>query len=165
MSTIKVNRFENTSGTAYGAVLQVVNYQTGTLSTGTTTIPNDNTIPQNTEGTEFMTLAITPKSAANKLKIVVTAVISISTGQVGCVALFQDSTANAIAAVSNSVVAVNSQTITFTHYMTSGTTGSTTFKVRIGPGAAATVSFNGIGGTQVLGGVCASSITIEEIQV
>ena len=51
--------------TLQGQVLQVVNYQTGALASGTTTMPTDNTIPQNTEGTEFMTLAITPRSASS----------------------------------------------------------------------------------------------------
>ena len=32
-------------------------------------LPFDDTIPQITEGDEFMTLAITPKSSSNKLKI------------------------------------------------------------------------------------------------
>ena len=33
-----------------GKILQVVNTQTGAMSTGTTTIPHDATIPQITEG-------------------------------------------------------------------------------------------------------------------
>ena len=53
---------------AHGTV-QVVNTQTGAVDTGTTAMPCDDTIPQNTEGDEFMTLAITPTSATNKLKI------------------------------------------------------------------------------------------------
>jgi hypothetical protein len=42
-----------------GKVIQVVHVQDGAYASGTTTIPLDNTIPQNTEGTEFMSLAIT----------------------------------------------------------------------------------------------------------
>lgn len=33
-----------------GAVLQVVNTHSGAVATGTTVIPNDDTLPQNTEG-------------------------------------------------------------------------------------------------------------------
>jgi len=166
MSTIKVNRFENTSSVGYGAVLQVVNTQTGAVATGTTTIPIDDTIPQNTEGTEFMTLAITPKSATNKLKITVIAGVNPNGNLAVAGALFQDSTANAIAASVNShPVAGAADTVVIVHYMTAGTTSSTTFKFRAGPSSAGTVTFNGAAGGRYFGGVFASSITIEEIQV
>lgn len=79
-----------------GAVLQVVNTQTGVMSTGITTIPNDDTIPQNTEGAEVMTLAITPKSATSKLKIDVVANLAAATTGNVIAALFQDSTANVL---------------------------------------------------------------------
>ncbi len=46
-----------------------VTTQTGTVATGTTVIPADNTIPQITEGVEFMTLAFTPKIATSRLEI------------------------------------------------------------------------------------------------
>ena len=51
-----------------GSVVQVVNKQISSIVSGTTPIPYDDTIPQNTEGVEVFTLAITPKSASNKLK-------------------------------------------------------------------------------------------------
>jgi hypothetical protein len=147
-----------------GAVIQVVNYQTGAVATGTTLIPSDDTIPQNTEGDEYMTLAITPKSATSKLKIDVVGLFANSAVGALTSALFQDSTANAIAAMQANVTAVNVRVIaTFTHYMTSGTTSSGTFKVRAGLNGAGTTTFNGTGGNRLLGGVMASSITITEI--
>lgn len=149
-----------------GSVIQIVNYQTGAVATGTTTIPSDDTIPQNTEGDEYMTLAITPKSATSKLKIDVVGVFanSAAAGSAFSVALFQDSTANAIAATQfTSPGAAYRMTICFTEFMTSGTTSSTTFKVRAGLSAAGTTTFNGSGGARLLGGVMASSITITEI--
>lgn len=147
-----------------GFVVQVANTQTGALSTGTTVMPWDDTIPQNTEGDQYMTLAITPKSTTNKLKIdVVWHGSSTSGGQIQ-VALFQDTTANALAAFSAyQATATGGLAISFTHYMTAGTTSSTTFKVRAGNSAAGTTSFNGQSGVRRLGGVMASSITITEI--
>jgi len=143
-----------------GSVLQVVNFQSGTNATGTGVIPYDNTIPQNTEGNEYMTLAITPKFSTSKLKIdvVFVGVNSLSNTNGFTIALFQDSTANAIAACISTIG--NSQVIPFlfTHYMTAGTTSSTTFKVRAGSGAG-TTTFN----PAIAGGVLASSITISEI--
>lgn len=147
-----------------GAVLQVVNTTTGAMSTGSTTIPNDDTIPQNTEGAEVMLLSITPKSASSKLKIdVVVNIASAATGNV-IAALFQDSTANALAAVCEYTATTNgNMRLVFTHFMTAGTTSTTTFKVRTGCNNAGTVTFNGASGARLFGGVMASSITITEI--
>jgi len=148
-----------------GNVIQVVNTQTGASATGTTTIPFDDTIPQNTEGTEFMTLAITPTSATNKLLIQVIAVGSHSAAtQLTTLALFQDSTANALAAViQTEATAGYFHNFPLNHYMTAGTTSSTTFKVRIGSSSAGTFTFNGNSGSRIYGGVMASSITIWEV--
>lgn len=149
-----------------GKVVQVVNTQTGAVATGTTVIPFDNSIPQNTEGDEYMTLAITPTSATNKLKIDVVFFGTSSQTNWITVALFQDSTANALAAFANFQVTVTAgNNSVFSHYMTAGTTSSTTFKVRAGrdASAAGTVTFNGQSGGRIFGGVMASSITITEI--
>lgn len=154
-----------------GLVVQVVNTQTGTVATGTTIIPYNDTIPQNIEGDEYMTLAITPTSATNKLKIEVVMFITCSDNSTAfqlIAALFQDSTADALAAgsVVRTQQGVSAPAIlTFTHYMTAGTTSSTTFKVRAGPDASATLTFNGAIGARYYGGVMASSITITEISV
>lgn len=147
-------------------IVQEVNTQTGAVATGTTTIPNDDTIPQNTEGTQFMTMAITPKASANLLKIdvVFCAAYTTTASNRLIVALFQDTTANALAAASMRNSANNSMvTVSFRHYMTAGTTSSTTFKIRAGTSAADTVTFNGEAGARLFGGVIASSITITEI--
>lgn len=159
--------------TALGAglanpIVQVVNTQTGAVATGTTLVPYDDTIPQNTEGDEYMTLAITPKSATNKLKIDVVFNACHSAGVAIIVALFQDTTANALAAAEvYAGFATDLRNIKFTHYMTSGTTSATTFKVRAGgqTGSAGTLTFNGTGSARKFGGVMASSITITEIKV
>jgi hypothetical protein len=92
-----------------GKVLQVVNYQTGTMATGTTVLPFDDTIPQNTEGTEFMTLAITPTSATSRLKIDVVWMGSHTIINYFTVALFVGTTANALASIPNTQVAYVSQ--------------------------------------------------------
>lgn len=145
-----------------GSVVQTSNYQTGIVDSGSTTIPDDDTIPQISEGDQYLTLAFTPISATNKLKIdvVITGHCSATANLV--VALFQDSTADALAAV---MTAINPRaTVNLTHYMTSGTTSSTTFKVRVG-GDSGTFTLNGASASRKLGGVCASSITISEIAV
>ena len=156
-----------TSGLPAGCVVQVVNVQDGAVATGTTTVAYDDTIMQNTEGDEYMTLAITPTSSTNKLKIDVVFNASCNqTNKITTVGLFQDSTANALATVQNLNfygVANNPFTLSLNHFMTAGTTSSTTFKVRAGGDTSSTTTFNGQNGSRKGGGVLASSITITEI--
>jgi hypothetical protein len=147
-------------------VVQVVKTVTGAATTGTTAIPIDDTIPQNTEGDEYMTLAITPGNASNRLKIDVVLFGAINGSDWMIAALFQDSTANALATGSMYLpTSGGGGSIQFTYWMAAGTTSATTFKVRAGrdnvsPGT--TLTFNGTGGARLFGGVYASSITITE---
>ena len=149
-----------------GAIVQVVNVTTGAVATTTTVMPYDDTIPQKTEGGEFLTLAITPTHASNKLLIQVVAALSHSAAAFWMtIALFQDTTANALAATQyRGGAATEGQDMSFNHYMAAGTTSETTFKVRAG-GGGGTVTFNGSGAARKMGGVYASSITITEIKV
>lgn len=152
---------------AYNQTLRIAQElvsETGAVATGTTQIPIDDTIPQNTEGTEFMSLAITPVSATNKLKIDIVAFYCFTAQQWSVVGLFQDSNANAIAAFAPyQGTSTASFPCAFTHYMTAGGTVATTFKVRIGGQGGGTITFNGQNSARFLGGVMASSITITEI--
>lgn len=159
----KMTRGDFLSGLG-GKVVQQVYTSTGTLATGATSIPNDNTVPQNTEGTEFMSLAITPTDAANYLMIEVTVSWAINASNPGAFALFQDSNASAIAAMQDCAATANvAQVTTFRHRMVAGTTSATTFKLRAGCSGAGTFTFNGVSGAARFGGVLVSSITITEI--
>lgn len=144
---------------------QIVTYTTGTMASGTTALPFDNTIPQNTEGDQYLSLAITPTNTNSTLEISVVLQVAHQTAgmQVGA-ALFQDATANALAAMglTQANTAASPFEIAFTHIMTAGTTSSTTFKVRAGGNTGATLYVNGAGGTQIYGGVQSSRITIKE---
>ena len=148
-----------------GNILQVVSFQTSTLDTGTQTIPLDDTIPQNTEGNQYMSLAITPTSSSSKLLIQSNAFLSHSaTGAWIMGALFQDSNASASAVTAATIPAATAAVIiSFNHYMTAGTTSSITFKFRAGAQSAGTTTFNGSGALRYLGGAISSSITITEI--
>ena len=157
-----------TGAAATNSVVQIVNVQTGAVATTTVVMPHDDTIPQNDEGGEFMTLAITPKHASNKLKIEVKAIVTPVVGAYKTTtALFQDSTAGALAANYGFADGAAGQirTAPFTHFMAAGTTSETTFKVRCGLHAAGTLTFNGAAGARKYGGVLASSITITEYSV
>jgi len=148
-----------------GKIVQEVSTVFSSFATGTTTIPYDDTIPQNTEGTEFMTQSITPNSASNILQIQALAAVSVSSGVAIISALFQDSAANALAAMSNSLPTALINTMTplpISHKMTAGTTSATTFKIRIGGNGASTVTFNGSSGARLFGTITKSWIKITE---
>jgi hypothetical protein len=149
-------------------IVQIVNTQTGAVAQSTTVMPIDNTIPQITEGAEYMTLAITPKHADNLLLIQSIAQISVNTGTSMGMALFVGTTANALAAIGGNFNggSVN-RGMSLTHHMVAGGTSELTFRIRIGSGASGTTAFNSgeAVGTRLFGGVCASSITITEYSV
>jgi Pgp3 C-terminal domain len=143
---------------------QIVNVETGAVATGATIIPNDDTIPQNTEGDQYMSLAITPKSAASTLLIDVIAVLSSNAANNLTLALFQDAIASALAAVQTfATTATGMAAIPLRHKMIAGTTSPITFKLRAGGGIAGTTTFNGQATVRRFGGVMASSMTITEV--
>ena len=154
---------------AGGKIVQVVNTSVTSVVTGTTAMPVDNTIPQSGEGVELITRAITPTSASNKLLFFVSLEIkNTNTGGIQTIALFQDSTANALAAVYGKYMYASANqwpSQSFQHYMTAGTTSSTTFKIRSGQDGSGTTTLNGQAGNRLYGGVSSSNLTIMEISV
>ena len=148
---------------ATGTVIQVLNSSVNAVSTGTTILPNDDTIPQNTEGDEYITLAITPGATDNNLLISVVLYCALSITGDAVVALFQDSTAGALAAAGHRQ-ASDPVLLVLDYFMAAGTTSETTFKVRAGPASSATFTLNGALGVRDFGGVAVSSITITEIK-
>lgn len=154
----------NGSGTLLWASSKVVQIQKATSTTAATTtsrIPNDNTIPQNTEGAEYLTLAITPTSSTNRLLIEFNG-YGIGAANVS-LALFQDTTANALAAISASGGSVQGA-MALRHEMAAGTTSATTFKIRFGrSGTSGTATMLGdTSGVNLYGGVDMAVLTITE---
>lgn len=166
VATAKAEAIAASSVKLAGDTVQVVAVQTGAVASGTAVIPLDDTIHQNTEGNEFMTLAVTPKSATNYLEIEVHAMLATSAvSGFMTAALFQDSTAGGLAAASQYVSSNNAiANVSLKHRMLAGTVSATTFKVRCGGNNAGTTTFNGQGGARIFGGIMASSITITEIK-
>lgn len=150
--------------TASGRVLQVVQNDLGVTSSTTALIPSTS-IPQNTEGAEFFNVAITPKFSTSTLFIDVH-VSGFQTGTTGWVAaLFKDSTANSIAGIHNAV-ASGGQTnqLSFSLKIASGSTSLQTFKVRCGAITSGTFRINSTeASTQALGSIPQSSIRIMEV--
>ena len=153
---------------AAGMVVQVVATNYSAMTTGTTTTPQDDTIPQITEGTEFMTQAIVPKSATNTLIIEVKALVGNSVATNNAIgALHQDAIADALAVTEARIPDVNAAPaqLYLVHTMSAGTTSSTTFRFRVGHTTAGTATFNGVLGVRIFGATSKSTIKITEVKV
>ena len=131
-------------------------------ATGTTEMPQDTSIPENTEGDQYMSVAHTPKSVMNLLDIFHSGHYNkgtATTAHIG-IALFQDSTVNALAATdfgTDDQASAYGCGILF-HRMRADTTSETTFKIRAGTNGAGTNSFN-----PSYGASSSSWITVKEI--
>ena len=121
---------------ASGAIGQIVTAQTVSEFANSTVIPYDDSIPQNTEGDEIDTVAITPKNASSTLLIEWSVPVSGANGMFCSVAVFVDTDAGAIAAQmvelgDNSQAAHTINSGGFT--LSAASTTARTYKLRAGP--------------------------------
>lgn len=137
----------------------------GAVATGATIIPFDDTIPQSTEGDQYLSQTITPRTATSTLDIEAVINMANSAGATGIrltAALFQDSIANALACGAVFTSDTRNKQVIVKYSMTSGTTSPITFKVRAGGNLAGTTTINGSLGSREYGGVFISSLKITE---
>lgn len=148
-----------------GSIIQVVNTDYSTITSNAATIPDDDTTPQNTEGTEAFTVSITPNNSSNSLWIRARVHCSNSTATNRMIiALFQDSTAGALSTAQQYCSSSGAVVPLYIDYfMSAGTTSSTTFKIRYGSGAGTTY-INRSGDSQRFNGTLISGITVMEIK-
>ena len=116
------------------SVIQSLYTDTSVGAAITGVIPVDNTIPQNTEGTEVFTQAITPSSTSNRVRVRFTCYGSKNTTTTRIVAaLFKDSDADAIQAVVNDTYATAFGNLVVLEYEDSpATVSEVTYKIRVG---------------------------------
>ncbi|MDE1151416.1 MAG: hypothetical protein PW788_02670 [Micavibrio sp.] len=147
-----------------GSIVQVA-YAAYTSSADlATTIPLDDTIPQNTEGTEILTVTITPSSASSVLEIQFNGFASGSSAAVFTAALFRDSTASAICTQSSVPGGVSLPTaIGLLYYEAAGSTVARTYKIRAGLNSG-TTRMNGSTSARFFGGTAQSVLTVREIR-
>lgn len=146
-----------------GQTLQTtMDLQTGVM-TGSTQVPLDDTIPTNTEGDQYFSAAIVPRSAANRL-VIDAGVWGAHTAAAGfIVSLYQDSSAS-LATVGTVIASAGFLNAIGLHYeMRAGTASSTTFKIRVGGTSAGTITINGQASAREFGGVGISGFTIREL--
>jgi hypothetical protein len=156
-----------TSTTLPSGSLVSTSYTEYTANTAiTANIPWDDTIPQITEGTQFMSVTYTPKAVGNTLIIRFQGQYGLSTNAWIVVALFLDSGPDAIRAVGSIVetATLGGRGVTFECLYTAVDTAAHTFTVRAGSdvGSGATIRFNGSGSARRLGGTSAATLIINE---
>lgn len=151
-----------------GTVIGFAYTQSQTGAAYTSMIPSDDTVPQSTEGTEVLSVSITPKSTTSLLRVEVqlSASENGNSGSFLTAALFLNSETDARAAIQvgaqYSAPMGNNGTMVYT--MTSGSTSTKTFKVRCGLEGNASWNLNKNYNSDTLGGTFISSITVTEIK-
>ena len=135
-----------------------------TVVTVNSSIPLDNTIPQNTEGVAVTTVTITPTNSNNILVFKGYAWGEHSGGGHSVLSLIQGVTANAIAATTGNYAAANGYATCASLFfsMTAGTTSSTTFTLRAGTDSATWLLNADSGGTRLFGGVGVCYLEVSE---
>lgn len=146
-----------------GTLIQHRIFSSAEFATGTTTIPSDDTVPQNTEGDQYMTLALSPNSPANVG--VIDALINLSSSIATTVtsALFINTAASAVHAVASSSDAAGrlfKQRIHHSDILQD--TSPITAKVRSGGAGAGTTTANGVAGARLYGSVYQSVLEFRE---
>jgi len=146
----------------------VVNSTVGTYTSNadlTTAIPGDDTIPQNTEGTQIISVSHTPASTTNKLRIRFNGqAAGAGAGYQIAAAIFKNSTADAIGATAvNGGASGEQQQLTILCEYTPGSTSAQTIAVRVGA-ASGTIRMNGGPSSRYYGGVSAACLVVEEIK-
>lgn len=130
----------------------------------TTTVPNDDTIMQVSEGAEFFTLTITPTAKTNVLEMDVEAFYGSTSAGHLYVGFFQDGASNAIQMGWTAANAFHSSVIS--HQMLAATVAATTMSFRMGPNSTqgGTGSINGYSGARYGGGAVKSRMRLLERQ-
>jgi hypothetical protein len=133
------------------------------VTTGTSIIPSDDTVPQNTEGTEILTATITPRRAGSKILITAMGWGSLSVSANIKAALFLNSDASAVATTDTTVPAANYATPFVVRYQYSpGSTSAITVRLRFGCDTG-TWTINGSNGGRLHGASSRISLTVQEI--
>lgn len=146
-----------------GDVVQSQRSATSALITSAATIPNDDTIPQISEGVQALSQAITPISSPNLCDVFACIYLGANGADPTTVALFRDIGANALAASQQLVPAAanNANAVCSTRFLF-GSAASTTLSVRAGT-SVSTISINGSNGARKMGGVANTFVEVKEI--
>jgi hypothetical protein len=151
-------------GTDDRNLIQRVMITSNAVTNGTTVIPLDDTIPQITEGVQFLSASITPKSSLSELHIKYQLILANSVANTLIATLHRVGSNDALSVSYTYQATINTST-TINNFWKGAfsTTSELTFTVRGGGSAAGTTTNNGVSGTtRRFGGISNSYIVIEE---
>lgn len=148
-------------GSGGGKLAQYVYATTTTATTTTAVIPDDDTLPQNTEGTEILTCSITPTNASSILIVEFVCPFSKSAASSSVAALFVDSTANALAAVFE--ITTYGGCFHLKTVVSAGTTAPRTYKIRVGQSSATLYILKNNAGTEKFSTADSAILSILEV--
>lgn len=132
-----------------------------------TVIPTDDTIPQIAEGTQILSVSITPRKTTNRIRLRFQCETSLSAVPSAAIcALFANGAPDAIAAsiVSHGTIGFALPLVMEVEITPAAATAQT-YTVRVGPGSAANLRLNGSSATRLFGGVSRATLVAEEIPV
>jgi hypothetical protein len=149
-----------------GDIIQILRTSSSNATTGTNTIPADDSPPLNTEGFEVMQRAITPISPINGLRIEAQVHCDHTAANAGinCV-LFRTGNASSIATTFQTLSTTGALQLNASQFIQATTGASITTHCRVGSGTAGTVTFNGAGGSRFYGGTYNSYLQVSEIML
>jgi hypothetical protein len=134
-------------------------------------IPFDDSVPQNTEGTEFMTVTVTPSASDKTLLIRMIAWLGETSNTSNQIAgaVFVDSEADAIisgwlgtAGAGGAVPSLTNGALLLEDHIPAQSTNPRTYRFRAGSDNGNAISVNGVGSTRRLGGTAISYLEVWE---
>lgn len=130
----------------------------------TTIIPRDDTPPQVGEGTEILSVVITPKTTSSKIKLRFQGYGNLSSNGAVIWAMFANGGANAICAGdAYSTAAGRTVAVVGEILVSPGSVSAQTYSVRVGPDAALNLRMNGANTGRLYGGVSRCTLIAEEV--
>ena len=155
-----------------GPVIQVVNATTTAVVTINTTIPQDDTKPQNTEGIEVLTATITPSKNTNKILIIANCPCNGTSTTTNAftptMALFRGDAASAISTsrvtLAASSFGLDTGSVLVINTLDSPQTASAvTYRIRVGRSGTTFYVNGGISGGALFDATFQSSLTLMEV--
>lgn len=141
-----------------GKIVQTVYAEYTTQGSASATIPDDNTIPQITEGTQILSASITPTSATSRVRAMVFLGGYANNIDVAAIAALFRGGSNALAAYYELSNGTKSQFSSFVYEDVPGSTSSQTYTVRVG------ASYGSVTLNYKLGGSRRCCLILEEIK-
>lgn len=132
----------------------------------TTQIPDDDTLPQNTEGTQILTAAITPTLSTSRIRATFSGFWSGNASVANAAAaMFVNSGADAVQVVYDWNDTTGQPQLFYMQYeFAPGTTDEQTINIRVGPDGG-TMRMNGTTSARLGGGAAKSTLILEEVFV